>query len=225
MSLRRLSLAVLTLAQVATAGSLSFSFTGVFTQDDQLQIFTFTAPTDTTVVRTWSYAGGINFAGAAIDPGGFDPVLSVFDATGGLVGSSLLLASNDDGIDQCPTNAPNCVSPDPSTGAAFDSLLVLSGLDPGGQYALVLSESDNLPAGPDYGSGFSQTGQGNFTATEFPCGGPTFCDANLAQRNGAWAVDILNVGAASGVPEPGSNLLVVAGLGVLELFRRRRKGR
>src|SRR5580704_11691379 len=99
MSLRRLSLAVLTLAQVATAGSLSFSFTGVFTQDDQLQIFTFTAPTDTTVVRTWSYAGGINFAGAAIDPGGFDPVLSVFDATGGLAGSSLLLASNDDGID------------------------------------------------------------------------------------------------------------------------------
>ncbi len=219
MSIRRLSLAVLTLAQVATAGSLSF--TGAFTQDDQLQLFTFTAPTSTTVVRTWSYAGGTDFAGAMIDPGGFDPVLSVFDATGGLMDSSLLLASNDDGPDQCPTNAPNCVSSDPSTGAAFDSLLVLNGLDPGGQYVLVLSESDNLPVGPDYGSGFSQTGQGNFTPTEFPCGGAAFCDANLAQRNGAWAVDILNVGTADEAPEPGSILLVAAGLGVLGLLRRR----
>src|SRR5579871_5386254 len=195
MRLRWISLAVITLGQVATAGSLSF--TGIFTQDDQLDIITFTAPGANTVVRTWGYAGGINFAGNTISAGGFDPVLSVFDATGGgLLGTSLLLASNDDGLDQCPASAPNCVSPDPLTNSAFDSLIVLNGLDPGGQYALVLSESDNLPVGPDYAAGFSQAGQGNFTATEFPCGGTAFCDANLAQRNGAWAVDILNVGTA-----------------------------
>jgi hypothetical protein len=43
------------------------------------------------VLRTWSYAGGVNSTGARIDGGGFDPSLSLFDSTG------LLLATNRDG--------------------------------------------------------------------------------------------------------------------------------
>ena len=72
---------------VAAAGN--FSFTGTFSQDDQLQVFLFTAPSASTLLRTWSYAGGTNAAGQVILPGGFDPILSVFDATGGLLSPAL----------------------------------------------------------------------------------------------------------------------------------------
>jgi hypothetical protein len=204
---------------VAAAGN--FSYTGAFSQDDQLETFLFTAPSASTVVRTWSYAGGMNAAGQMILPGGFDPILSVFDATGGLVASSLLVASNNDGAG---------VDTDPATGNAFDSLLVLNALNPGGIYVLILSQNDNSANGPTYGDGFGRTGQGNFTAGAFGCPGTDpFCDASPAQRNGQWAVDILGVETASditnagAVPEPGTTLLLVTGLSSLVLLGRRKK--
>jgi hypothetical protein len=215
MRLRRFGLLALALCLsigVATAGNLSF--TGVFSQDDQLQVFLFTAPSAGAIVRTWSYAGGTNANGQTFLPGGFDPVLSVFDAAGGLLGSSLLIDSNNDGAG---------VATDPVTGNAFDSLLVLAAA---GTYALVLSENDNLPNLSTYGDGFSQTGQGNFTATENGCGGTApFCESPfLPHRTGQWAVDILGAGSVTAAtPEPGSMLLFVTGIGSLALLRRRGK--
>ena len=183
MRLSRLGIVILVFCMsigVATAGT--FSFTGIFTQDDQLELFQFTAPSASLVVQTWGYAGGTNGNGQVIAAGGFDPILSVFDATGGLLASSPLIDTNNDGAG---------VDADPTTGNAFDSLLALNSLSPGGTYVLVLSQNDNAPLGGTYGDGFSQTGAGNFTAGEFGCGGTApFCDASPAQRNGSWAVDI-----------------------------------
>jgi len=206
---------------VAAAGN--FSYTGAFSQDDQLEVFLFTAPSASTVVRTWSYAGGINDAGQVILPGGFDPILTVFDATGGLVAGSSLIDSNNDGAG---------VDTDPVTGNAFDSQLVLNLLTPGSTYALILSQNDNVANGPTYGDGFSRSGQGNFTAGAFGCPGTDpFCDASPAQRNGQWAVDILGVGSATdvtntgAVPEPGTTLLLVTGLSSLVVLGRRQKNK
>jgi hypothetical protein len=208
-------------AGVAYAGSVSsFSFTGAFTQDDQLEIFLFTAPSASITAETWSYAGGTNAAGDVIAPGGFDPVLSLFDATGGFSASSPLVATSDGGSSV----------KDPTTKDAFDSILTVGSLSSSDTYALVLSEYDNLPYGTTYGDGFSQTGNGNFTPGEFYCsGGGPFCDAGGNQRNGNWAVDIVGAGSAVDTssggtsPEPGSVVLLTAGLGGLALLRRRRK--
>jgi hypothetical protein len=219
--------AIVTLAFCLSAGVASagnYSFTGIFTQDDQLELFQFTAPSASLVVQTWGYAGGTNANGQLILPGGFDPILSVFDATGGLVSSSVLLGSNNDD--------PGAAT-DPTTGYASDSLLALSSLNPGGTYVLVLSQNDNSPMGTTYGDGFSQTGMGNFTAAEFGCGGSApFCQSPFfPQRDGNWAVDISGVDSATditnngggAVPEPGSMLLLATGLTSLMLLRRRGK--
>jgi hypothetical protein len=200
------------------AGAGSFSFTGTFFQDDQLEVFLFTAPAGGAVVRTWSYAGGTNAQATLIPPGGFDPVLSVFDATGGLVASSPFVDSNNDGAG---------VAQDPATHNAFDSLLTL--VNPG-TYALVLSQDDNFAIQPTYGDGFSRSGQGNFTAGAFGClGSAPFCDSTPAQRNGNWAVDITGASTAQDItssgaaPEPGSILLVATAIIGLALIRRRKE--
>ena len=223
MRLSRYGLLVLVFClSIGVAAAGNFSYTGAFSQDDQLATFLFTAPSASTVVRTWSYAGGINDAGQVILPGGFDPILTVFDAAGGLVASSSLIDSNNDGAG---------VDNDPVTGNAFDSLLVLNALNPGGIYVLILSQNDNSANGPTYGDGFGRIGQGNFTATSNGCGGAApFCESPFSpNRTGQWAVDIDGVseasefGAGTGTPEPVSMLLMSSGIIGLALLRRRGK--
>jgi hypothetical protein len=228
MGLCKLGFAVLSACLVTgIASASSLSFQGAFTQDDQLQLFMFTAPSASFEVRTWSYAGGTAANGDTILPGGFDPVLSVFDANGGLVASSPLSGTNDNGLNICPAGSQFCVSTDLSTGNALDSLLQINSLNVGHTYVLVLSQADNLPNGNTFGAGFAEVGNPDFS-TSFGCGGPDFCDGFGNQRNGNWDVDILNVGSASevgavGTPEPGSMFLLSAGFAGLALLRLRRK--
>jgi len=192
------------------ASANSFSYTGSFVTDDQIQEFLFSlSGTSTVTAVTYSYAGGTNQAGASIPQGGFDPWLSIFDSSGTLV------ASDDDGT--CAQVATDSV-----TGACFDSFISQSLT--AGTYTLVLSQSDNSPAGGDLGSGYTRTGQTDFTSS-FGCSNGEFCDINADNRTPSWAVDIDNVTSSSlpggAAPEPGTFLLLGGGFAGIVMLRRR----
>ena len=200
--------ALLALATPLLSHAASFSFTGNFTQDDDLQFVSFTINNPSTVtITTLSYAGGMNAAGNIIARGGFDPIVSVFDSVGDPVGTN-----NDGG---CPA-----VGQDAVTNACWDSLL--TAILNAGTYTVVLSQSDNTPIGT-LAEGFSRQGEGNFTGPTYLGAPGAFWDANPNQRTSAWALDILDVDTAtiSAIPEPATALSLTGALGVLGLLRLR----
>ncbi|MDQ2694405.1 MAG: DVUA0089 family protein, partial [Pseudomonadota bacterium] len=197
------SLLGLILASVGgTAGALDFSFTGTFGQDDDVRLFNFSvdAPSEVTL-RSLSYAGGTNAAGASIPAGGFDPILTLFDGGGNLV------TDDDDGGTR----------EDPNTGLVLDAQTEAE-LAPG-DYTVSITQFNNFANGPTLSEGFEREGQGNFTAREVGLDEGMFFDFEGNLRTGFFAIDILNVNFA----EPGEDLITMppqsaieAGLDMLE---------
>jgi hypothetical protein len=185
----------------ATAG---FSFQGTIGTDDEVQLFTFFLNSASTVViRTWSYAGGVNAAGQTIQGGGFDPILAVFDDSG------LLIDQQDD----------------TTLGPASDNLdAYISANLNGGAYNLSLMQFDNFANGPNLSDGFRYSHEPTFTEI-FGCSNNTFCSYDGLNRTGDWAVDITGADSAaispSDVPEPQSYCLALLGVGILILDRER----
>jgi hypothetical protein len=203
---RRLIAALLGAALLAFHASAraDLSFTGTFAEDDEVQTFPFTVvdPADVTLI-SYSYAGGTNANGEPISRGGFDPVLSLFD------GSGVLLGVNDDGT------FPD-VGLDLVTGQTLDAFLRLP-LIPG-SYSVAITQADNLPVGPTFGDGFTRQGQGNFTGAAFGPGSGSFFDFTGDQRTNAFAFDVL---IAAAVPEPSSAALLAGALLGMGWLRRR----
>ena len=224
----------------------SFSFTGTFVHDTDLQFFTFTLlnPTPDVALRTWSYSGGTNAAGQAISNGGFEPYLNLYMADGSQMNPGI--------SGPCtvpPTGNPiSDLLPDPTTGACADVYYPTTESFPGGiwaagVYTVVLSIFANPGIGNLSDGFFAEqvlglTPPSNFTcqvgAPGFQGNPPTiptdqpFCDEFLPgiQRSGAWALDILNVDSATGsssVPEP--NTLALGLLGGLFFVARRVRAR
>jgi hypothetical protein len=187
--------AAIAAALLATGASAATgSFTGTFAQDNSIfkRSFRVDAPSLVTLTGL-GYAGGVNAAGATIVQGGFDTVLSVYDASGALV------IDNDDGFG---------VPADSVTGAGGDSLI--SQVFAAGTYTAYLTQYNNF--GPlQLPGSFAFAGEPNFR------GG--FVDLYGDQRTNAFAFDITG---ASAVPEAATWMLMIAGFGMVGVVARRR---
>lgn len=216
--------ATLGLALTGAVNATNLSFTGAFSKDDDVQLFNFTVGTQSTVrLVSLSYAGGVNAAGSAIPEGGFDPILTLFSASGAFI------ARNDDGGDPDPgaCDAP----PSTVTLVTFDTCFE-SLLDPG-NYIVAVQQFDNFHLG-NLSDGFARAGGATFTAM-FGCTNGQFCDvAGITgtdmngnpigmsfNRTNAWAFDILNVDTATVVPLPAT--LWFLGTGIAGLVLRSRQ--
>jgi hypothetical protein len=207
---------VLALSSAASYAD-DFSFTGNFNSVNDVQLFTFTVGANSNVVlRTWSYAGGVNAQGQTIAAGGFDPILALFQGTGS---SAVYINQNDD--DETGT-----VPVDPITGAAYDTYLEVNDLAPG-IYTVSVMDYANFANGPTLGDGFSGGALTDSSCTVTP---GTYCDATGHPRDSHWAFDILGVESAttpgeppvSPVPEPSTIALLGSGLaGLVQVARRR----
>lgn len=93
-------------------------------------------------VQTLSYGGGTNAAGTVILPGGFDPIVTMFDSTG------QFLDENDDGT--CPPATED-------NGNCFDSSLNIV-LNTSGTYLFALTVAPNFAAGSTLADGFYNIG-------------------------------------------------------------------
>ena len=198
-----LSTAAVLAVACANASAVDFSFSGVFTGDDDVQFFDFSVGMESLVTfRTLSYAGGTNAAGTEIARGGFDPILALFDSRG------ILINQNDDGGFRVPG--------DPVTGAHWDTYLQ-SVLQPGA-YSVSVMQYANFALGPNLSNGFLGAHTRGFR------------DNTGTIRSGHWAFDILNVNAAIAastvssvaVPEPETYALMMCGVAAIGLVRRRK---
>lgn len=215
-------LVILGFAAAPVARADSFTFTGTFSQDDEIRLFGFTVvgtSASQVTIRTTSYAQG-----------GFDPYLALFQVTPPIPINGLLLDAP--GVGPIPSDffdGPTLFSSliigenDDISATNLDAFLQLS-LDPG-FYVFSVTQSGpfangNFPVGPSLDDGFTQQGNGNFR------GG--FIDAFGNRRSGLFivTVDGPNVTGAAPIPEPATMLLLSTGLaGVAARVRRSRRNR
>ncbi|MDD5035320.1 MAG: DVUA0089 family protein [Methylococcaceae bacterium] len=179
--LRQLSLAIFAVAALAGiskhADATDASFQGTFAQDDNVQLFSFSSDGVTPVtIRTQSYAAG-----------GFDPLLTLYDAWGHLVDPNKPAKGylNDDGDNGGPCKLSTA---DPATALCLDPLY--QGTLPAGKYWLALTESNNISNSLNIADGFIWTGKGNISGPQFKCSKGVFCDYASNSRTGSWSLDI-----------------------------------
>jgi hypothetical protein len=157
-----------------SAGLLS----GAFAEDDDAQLFSFETDGETPVtLRTWSYAAG-----------GFDPLLTLFDAWGQIVAQVQPKGYlNDDADDG---GACSKAPADPANGLCLDALY--EGKLPKGKFWLALTQSYNVSNSSRITDGYTRDGQGNFSASQAGCPNPAggFYDYACHQRSGAWSLEI-----------------------------------
>ena len=218
--LASLSLTALPAAQAQIANP-TFYF-GNIQQDQDVTLFTFVVTTSGSVsMYTTSYEGGLNVNGTTTSPGGYDPVLSLFDNAGNFI------SENDNSSASGPA--------DPVTGSRYDAKLEAV-LTPG-TYKLALTEFDNFSkASPTNGTGasnlsagFTQQGNGNFT-TAFNTGSntfPSFVDQNGFERKNNYTINLVNSPEVNpAVPEASTTvsfgLLLALGLGSTVIAARKK---
>ena len=203
-----LTLAVLALlvSAATSAKADNITFAGNFAQDNAVRLFSFTVTTPSNVrLFTTSFAGGVNLDGTTTPPGGFAPILTLFDAGGNFI-----------------TENPDFdIDPAQVSDAAIERLL-----SPG-TYLLSVTQFENFVETTSLAGGFIYDDEPNFTRRVFGNGSGSFIAPDGSQRTSNFTVNFQNVAsaqpAAAPVPEPATLALLGTGLaGVVAGVRRRR---
>jgi hypothetical protein len=204
--------AVLLAGMTAPASAASFSYTGNFVNDSDVQLFNFNLLASTTVtLQTFSYGGGTNSAGNTIVSGGFEPTLQIFDFPSGAINGGSILPGD---VASCGPRNTDPNRPIHLCREDFAQVFLAAG-----NYVVALTENPNVANGPNLSDGFfADTDPQNLTAINQN----HFADVASQPGDGHWALDITvrDVGAAT--PEPGSALLAVPALFLVGLGIRKR---
>lgn len=173
-------------AVISLAGDLA-------THNAQVRVAFSTSAPGTVSLRTSSWDYGVNF----------DPMLTLFDASGQLVDS------NDD-------DALSAFDPQGNYDARIDATLGA------GSWLLVLTAAPNTASGSSLADGFAYDAEApiDISAWDQPSYDPNTPDSHKGSQ---WALSLSGVDSAHTVPEPTTLALVVAGLlAALRLARRNR---
>jgi hypothetical protein len=191
--------AVVLSAMVLPATGAPLSYTGTFSNDNDVVLISFTIPEAVAVTfQTFGYGGGTNGIGQMILPGGFESMLQLFDAPGGAVNGGSILPGPD------PTCGPR--KPDPNRlNFCFDVYAQV--FLQAGDYILALTQSPNSTAGSNLSDGFIFDGDPGFA------GG--FVGTFGFPGDGHYALDI------TPSPEPGAALLIAPALLLIGVLKRR----
>jgi hypothetical protein len=175
-------------------------------------------------LQTYGFGGGVNAAGTAIAPGGFDPFVGLFSGTGDSAvfvdGTSDILTNYTPG---CPPAGTVTIGSFP--GQCGDVALSFSGLA-AGTYTVLLTDAAYLPAAVFEGSpAFLGDGFIDLTGGVFQtCVDENNCNTDTSN----WALDV-TVGSGSttppAVPEPPSVELAALGMVFVAcwMYRRNRE--
>lgn len=166
-----------------SAMATSYSFTGNFSNDNDVQLFNFSITSDSTAlsIHTLSLHGGTNAAGDIIGGGGFNPYLAIFNQ---LDGAWIFDTS--------------------SKPAGEEAIIANYGTLAAGNYILALTQFDNVAFGSNLSDGFAADyGLASFDLTAFTTLG--------GGGSSHWAVDILSADTAS-VPTPEALTLMLLGV-------------
>ncbi|OAI29136.1 MULTISPECIES: DVUA0089 family protein [Methylomonas] len=180
------------------AGAADFDFAGNFSRDNSVVRFDFSI----------ANPGNVTLFTSSWLKGGFDPILTLWDAGG------QLLAEQDDG-NGGGVAFSNGV---PLSYGEFDSYLTANLV--AGDYIATLTQYDNFAVSSALADGFLRDADPWFTQV-FGCGNAQFCEGSLVDGNGdlvdanrtsAWDFHIVGVNAAQAatVPEPPTAMLLLA---------------
>ncbi len=206
MRVRVLVLIALVLSSWSIAQASSYSFSGALPADDAVWILAFVP--SASVVYT--------FTTTSFADGGFTPILTLFNSTGGYQFNS--------------TPTDGCTEADPFVGCWDSSFGYTLAAD--SMYFLTVTEEDNYPTwdnlfgDPGLYPAFTRLGQGNFTGPVYGTGEGSFIALGGWQRTANFSFDISSSGDLTvPIPEPSAALLSLCGFGLLggvSLLRRRR---
>jgi hypothetical protein len=199
------------------------SFNGLFSSDQDIQLFqvVVTDGTPTLGAVSYGYGGGTDLNGATVTPGGFATELAIFNSAG-----TMLANSN---VSSCPVLGQQFNT---TTNLCYDA--ATSVVVSAGTYYVALTENDNygLNSPGLFSSGttinpaaFNENGNGNFTTSycfpslASPCTATAFYDPFGDSMTGNYYIN-LDVTT----PEPASFVLVSTALmaGLFLVWRRRK---